>query len=187
MEDLGAILEQHLEMVESLDPILNNVDKASRRIVSCLASGGKVLFMGNCGSAAESQHLAAELVGRSKMERRGLPAIALSTDTSIITAIANDYDLEHVFSRQIEAICHPEDVVVGISTSGNSPNVLKGIEKAKEIGANTIGLIGNDGGELGKMVNLSITVPVKDTARIQEGHMIIGHMICEWVDSSELK
>ncbi len=151
-------------------------------VFDCLKSGHKVLFFGNGGSASDSQHLAAELVGRYEKERRGLPAIALSTDTSILTAVGNDYGFERIFERQIEALGSSGDVAYAISTSGNSKNVLSAVTKAKSIGIKTIGLSGRSGGQLNSMVDLSIVVPSDKTARIQESHIMIGHIICERVD-----
>ncbi len=158
------------------------IEKAARMILDCLRSGHKVLFFGNGGSASDSQHLAAEFVGRYEKERRGLPAIALTTDTSILTAVANDYGFERIFERQIEALGSRGDVAFGISTSGNSKNVLLGLAKAKSLGLNTIGLTGRSGGEMSSQVDLLINIPAQKTARIQESHIMIGHILCECVD-----
>ena len=138
--------------------------------------------MGNGGSAADSQHLAAEFVGRFEGEREPLPAIAFSTDTSILTAVANDYGYESVFERQVQAMCRPSDVVVGISTSGNSPNVLRGLEKAREIGAYTVALTGETGGAMPRACDACIRVASTSAARIQEAHILIGHALCELVE-----
>ncbi len=138
--------------------------------------------MGNGGSAADCQHIAAELVGRFKSEREGLPAIALTTDTSILTAIGNDYSFNEIFARQIEALANKGDLVIGISTSGNSENVIRGILKAKKIGCYTVGLLGKDGGKLKNLVDLAIIIPSNNTPRIQECHILIGHIACEIVD-----
>ena len=167
-----ALLKTHLGLIE----------KAAKLIFECLKSGHKVLFFGNGGSASDSQHLAAEFVGRYEKERRGLPSIALTTDTSILTAVANDYGFERIFERQIEALGNKGDIAFGISTSGNSKNVLLGIQKAKALSLNTIGFSGRNGGELNKAVDLSIVVPSEKTARIQESHIMIGHILCERVD-----
>jgi D-sedoheptulose 7-phosphate isomerase len=167
-----ALIPSHLPLIE----------KAARTIAECLKRGGKTLFFGNGGSASDSQHLAAELVGRYEKERRGLAAIALTTDTSILTAVANDYQFDRIFERQIEALGRKGDVAVGISTSGGSKNVLLGLKKAKELGLYTIGLAGRTGGELAGSVDLAIVVPALKTARIQECHILIGHIICERVD-----
>ncbi len=158
------------------------IEKAVGVVHQALKNGYKILFFGNGGSASDSQHLAAEFVGRYEKERRALPAIALTTDTSILTAIGNDYGYDRVFERQIEALGSKGDVAFGISTSGNSKNVLLGIKKAKEKGLYTIGLSGRDGGELKSLVDLSFVVPSQKTARVQEAHIMIGHIICERVD-----
>ena len=158
------------------------IEKAVGAVHQALKNGHKILFFGNGGSASDSQHLAAEFVGRYEKERRALPAIALTTDTSILTAVGNDYGYDRVFERQIEALGSPGDVAFGISTSGNSKNVLLGIKKAKEKGLYTIGFSGRDGGELKSLVDLSFVVPSQKTARVQEAHIMIGHIICERVD-----
>jgi D-sedoheptulose 7-phosphate isomerase len=161
----------------------SQIVQAAQAIINCLQAGGKLLFFGNGGSAADAQHLAAEFVGRFVMERRGLPAIALTTDSSILTSIGNDYGYENVFARQIEALARPGDVAIGISTSGNSPNVLAGLNKAKEFGASTIGLSGRDGGSLANIVDFAIVVRSQQTARVQECHIAIGHILCELVET----
>src|SRR3990167_7211542 len=165
-----------------LQDLLPQITQASERTAECLRQGRKLLFFGNGGSASDSQHLAAEFVGRYEKERRALPAIALTTDTSILTAVGNDYGYDRVFERQIEALGQPGDVAFGISTSGNSKNVLLGIKKAKQKGLYTIGFSGRDGGELKSLVDLSFVVPSQKTARVQEAHIMIGHIICERVD-----
>lgn len=156
--------------------------EAAELIVSCLRAGGKVLFFGNGGSAADAQHLAAEFVGRFVHERPGLPAIALTTDSSILTAIGNDYGFDRVFARQVEALATADDVVVAISTSGNSPNVIEGVKAAKERNLKAVVLSGKNGGALAQMADVTITVPSTNTARIQECHITIGHIFCELVD-----
>ena len=138
--------------------------------------------MGNGGSAADAQHIAGELVGRFKKERKAIPAISLSTDTSILTAIGNDYGFEKVFERQIEALGNKGDVVIGISTSGNSENVYRAMKLAKKMGLTTIGLLGNDGGKIKNLSDIALVVPSKNTPRIQETHITIGHIICEGVE-----
>jgi D-sedoheptulose 7-phosphate isomerase len=153
--------------------------EAASLVAGCLQSGGKILFCGNGGSAADSQHLAAEFVGRFIRERPALPALALTTDASILTAVGNDYGFEQIFSRQIQALGRPGDVAVGISTSGQSPNVLAAMREARRQGLKTIGLAGKDGGPLAKCVDVSIVVSSPNTARIQECHITIGHLICE--------
>jgi D-sedoheptulose 7-phosphate isomerase len=157
--------------------------KAAVLIANCLQSGRKVLLFGNGGSAADAQHIAGEFVGRFVRERSGLPAIALTTDSSILTAVGNDYGFEQVFSRQIQALGRSNDVAIGISTSGNSPNVVAGLKQASKQNVKTIGLTGNDGGAVAKCVDLSITVGCANTARIQECHITIGHILCELVET----
>lgn len=166
---------------------LANIQKAAEAIIKSLENGGKLLIFGNGGSAADSQHIAAELVGRFKMERRALPAIALTTDTSAITAIGNDYGFERIFSRQVEALGVKGDVALGISTSGNSKNVIEAFRKAKSAGLKTIALTGGDGGNMKTEADISITVPVKDTPRIQESHILIGHILCQLIEGEMFK
>lgn len=166
------------------ESLSDKIAEAAMLIVDCIKSGGKVILFGNGGSAADAQHLAGELVGRFRLERRAFPALALTTNTSIITAISNDYGYDAVFARQIEAFAKPGDVVVGISTSGNSRNVVEGIRKAKDLDARVIGLTGGDGGKMKDILDVSINVPSSDTPRIQEGHIAIGHVICDIVESS---
>jgi D-sedoheptulose 7-phosphate isomerase len=161
-----------------------SIAAAAEAMVHCLQSGGKLLFCGNGGSAADAQHLAAEFVGRFVLERRGLPAVALTTDSSVLTAIGNDYGFDRVFSRQIEALGAPGDVVVGISSSGNSPNVIAAMKQAAQQQLKTIGLSGRDGGALAKCVDIGITVACQNTARVQECHITIGHLLCELVENS---
>jgi D-sedoheptulose 7-phosphate isomerase len=166
-----------------IDLELDNIIRASESIHRCFETGGKVLLFGNGGSAADAQHFAAEFVCRFDRDRKALPAIALTTDTSALTAIANDYGFDRVFARQIEALCDSRDVVIAISTSGQSPNVVEGVKAARKQGAQTIGLIGGDGGDLAKAVDVAIVIPVSITARIQECHIAVGHIICETVES----
>jgi D-sedoheptulose 7-phosphate isomerase len=173
----GAELRQKL--AHACGPV---IVKAARAMVRCLEAGGKLLFFGNGGSAADAQHLAAEFVGRFVKERRALPAIAFTTDSSILTAVGNDYGFDQVFVRQVQALGQPNDLAVGISTSGNSPNVLLALKEASKLGLKTIGLAGKDGGELARCVDLAIVVPASNTARIQECHIAIGHLFCELVE-----
>jgi D-sedoheptulose 7-phosphate isomerase len=158
------------------------IEQAARMLVEALKAGNKILLFGNGGSAADAQHLAAELVGRYKMERKALPAIALTTDTSILTALSNDYSFDAVFARQLEGLAKKGDIAFGISTSGNSKNVLLGLEKAKTLGCKTIGLLGCGGGKIAKAADLSITIPGKNTPRIQESHITIGHILCQLIE-----
>jgi D-sedoheptulose 7-phosphate isomerase len=158
--------------------------QAASIITGCLRSGGKLLFFGNGGSAADAQHLAAEFVGRFLLERAGLAAVALTTDSSILTAVSNDYGFDQVFARQVQALGRPGDVVIALSTSGNSPNVLEGTREAKKHNIKTVGLSGKDGGALVKEVDVAITVASTNTARIQECHIAIGHLLCELVEAN---
>jgi D-sedoheptulose 7-phosphate isomerase len=168
-------LDRQKAALESLrGPIL----QAGRAIHGCIASGGKVLFFGNGGSAADAQHWAAELAGRYAKERPGMAACALTTDTSALTAIANDYGFERVFERQVEALARRGDVAVGISTSGRSPNVLAGIRRAKELGCSAVAVLGKDGGEAAALADVAIVYGAVETPRIQEFHAVIGHLLC---------
>ena len=153
-------------------------------ITDCLKKNGKVILFGNGGSASDSQHIAAEFVGRFKKDRHALAAIALTTNTSILTALANDYGYEIVFAKQIEALGGKNDVAIGISTSGKAKNVVLGIKQAKKMGMKAIALTGADGGELAKLTDISLMVPSSVTARVQEAHITIGHIICELVEES---
>lgn len=176
-------IEESIRVKESLcKSELENIEKAAKTIVNSLKEGGKLIVFGNGGSAADSQHIAAELVGRFKKERRPLGAIALTTNTSTISALANDYGYDVTFSRQLEALADKRDAVLAISTSGNSKNVIEAVKKAKLLGLATVGLIGGDGGALRKESDISIVVGSKDTARIQESHIMIGHIICELIE-----
>lgn len=170
------------ESIQVKEAIVRNmipeIAQAAAWIVSSYGNGGKLVLFGNGGSAGDAQHIAAELVGRFERERRALPAIALTTNTSTLTAIGNDYGYNKIFSRQVEAWVQPADVVIGISTSGNSPNVLEGIAAAKLKGAKTIGLTGEKGGKLASQTDLCLKVPSSNTARIQESHIMIGHLLC---------
>jgi len=151
-------------------------------MTTALRNGGKILWCGNGGSAADSQHLAAELVGRFRRERRGLASIALTTDTSILTSVANDYGYDAVFSRQVEGIGNPGDLLVGISTSGNSQNVIAALEAARSQGLVTVGFTGEGGGRIAHLVDHLVAVASRDTARVQEAHILVGHMLCDWIE-----
>ena len=158
---------------------------ASQMIIDSYRRGGKVLLIGNGGSAADAQHIAGELVGRFKLERKALPAMALTTNTSILTALGNDYHYDIVFARKVEAFAnHSADVLIAISTSGNSPNILRAVEVAKSRKISVIGFLGKGGGKLKTMVDLALIVPSDDTQRIQETHITIGHIICDLVEQT---
>ena len=161
---------------------VNEIMRMVELIVTAYQSGKKIVLFGNGGSAADAQHITGELVGRFKLERKALRAIALTTDTSVITSITNDYGYENVFSRQIEAQVDEGDIVIGISTSGKSPNVLKALQTARGKGAKILGLTGKYGTELKKLSDVAIMVPSNNTPRIQEAHITIGHILCELVE-----
>ena len=163
---------------------LDDIVQMARMITIALRKGGKVVFFGNGGSAADAQHISAELVGKFKRARPPLRASALTTNTSILTAIGNDIGFDEIFARQIQATLEREDVAVGISTSGRSANVIKGVEEARRIGAKTIALTGSGGGQLGPICDHRVIVPSDDTQRIQECHIMIGHIVCELIDET---
>ncbi|MDA9801533.1 D-sedoheptulose 7-phosphate isomerase [Candidatus Pseudothioglobus singularis] len=173
---------EHIKVANSLHKLNDMVASAAKICINCLKNGGKILIFGNGGSAADAQHIAAELVGRYKTKRQGLSAIALTTDTSALTSIGNDFGYEHIFDRQIEAIAKKNDVVIGISTSGESNNVVKALKLSSKLGCGTIGLSGQNGGEMNNICDLNIIAPSRDTPRIQEMHIIIGHTICHLID-----
>jgi len=169
---------------ETTDSLIENITSAGELIVSTLKSGNKVILFGNGGSAGDAQHIAAELTGRYKTERQGLAAIALTTDTSALTAIGNDYGFERIFDRQLEALGREGDLLIGISTSGNSPNVINALAYGKNSGMKSIGLTGKGGGEMKNRCDVNIIIPSDDTARIQEMHITIGHILCGIVDNA---
>jgi len=164
--------------------LLKVIAAVAGELVGCYSKGKKTIFFGNGGSAADAQHLATELVSRFKKDRKKLPSLALTTNTSTLTAIGNDYGYEKVFSQQIEAYANPGDVVVGISTSGNSPNVLEALVVARRMGCITVGMTGNSGGKVRGQVDYLIAVPSDDTPRIQESHIAIGHILCGIVEEA---
>lgn len=176
------IIDIHCQVIVALKDLAGQIDALAARMLTCLETGGKILWMGNGGSAADSQHMAAELVVRYRRNRRALPSIALTTDTSILTAHANDFGFDTVFARQIEALARPGDMVMAISTSGNSPNILLGVEAARQIGAYTVGWTGAAGGGLMELADETLRVPSEVTARIQEAHILIGHYVCEVIE-----
>lgn len=185
MEKIKSDIQEHIDTANKLlgDPeILEKVYMITSRIIETYRKNGKVVFFGNGGSASDSQHLSAELVGKLKIDRPMLNSMALNVNTSIITAVANDFSYDDVFSRQIEFLVDNKDVVVGLSTSGNSNNVIKAIETAKSKGALTVGFTGKGGGRLKDYVDILLNVPSDNTQRIQEMHITIGHIICEIVE-----
>lgn len=161
---------------------ITKIIEISNAVIECLNKKGKVILFGNGGSASDSQHIAAELVGRFKKDRTALPAIALTANTSVLTSIANDYSYDVVFAKQIEALGQRDDIAIGISTSGKAKNVISGIRQAKKMGLKTVALTGGDGGELAKIADISLLVPSLVTARIQEAHITIGHIICDLLE-----
>lgn len=176
---VGQRLENHFKVVQDMRKIMPEVASAGLRVRTALEKGRKILICGNGGSAADSQHMAAEFVGRFVKERQSLPALALTVDTSLLTAVGNDYGFDCVFSRQVEGLGQEGDVLIAISTSGNSANVVKAVKTAKEKGIYVIALTGENGGTLVKESDLCLAVPSQVTARIQEMHIMIIHMICE--------
>lgn len=184
MERVKQFLKESAELRHQVaETMAADILQAAEWIDASLKKGGKLLLMGNGGSAADCQHIAAELVGRFKKERAALPAIALTVDTSSLTAIGNDYGFDAVFSRQVEALARPGDVLIGISTSGNSANILNAFIRANEMQVATIALLGKGGGKAREHAGLSLVVPSADTARIQEVHITIGHILCELIEN----
>lgn len=177
-------LQEHIQLFQSLSSLGAEIERAGRLIAEALRSGRKLLLCGNGGSAADSQHIAAEMTGRFVKDRRPLAAIALSTDTSALTCIANDYSFDEVFSRQVTALGGPGDCLLAISTSGNSRNVIRAVHAARGAGMRVIGLLGRDGGALRALCDVAIVVPSQTTARIQEGHIFIGHTLCALVEEA---
>lgn len=183
VDKIMAIWNQHLEVAKALPMLASAVSSSVDLIYSSLAAGGQLLIAGNGGSAADAQHIAAELTGRFLLERQPLRAIALHVNTSALTAIGNDYGYEHVFARELSAHARPGDVLLAISTSGNSRNVLCAIEAARQRNVRVIGLTGESGGQMQSACDLCLCVPSKSTARIQEMHITIGHAICELLEA----
>ncbi len=186
------MLEQRIEQhfIDSADlkyqaaQVLSKpIAAAVQAILACVTNGGKVLACGNGGSAADAQHFAAELTGRFERERRGYPAVALTTDTSALTSIGNDYGFDHIYARQLQALAAQDDVLVAITTSGNSPNIINALEQARALGVRSIGLLGRDGGRCAALADIPLVVRVPRTARIQEAHVLILHLLCEGLDA----
>ncbi len=174
----------HLKTIQNvIETMEEDLEKASQIAVDTLKKGHKILLCGNGGSAADAQHIAAELTGRYKSERRGLPGIALTTDTSALTAIGNDYGYNRVFDRQVEALANRGDLLIGISTSGNSENIISALSLAKELGCSTIGFSGKEGGKMNDICDINLIVPSNNTPRIQEMHILFGHTICQIIDN----
>lgn len=185
-ERIENVIEEQINNLGNLktNDYIENVITVSNLIIKSLKEDGKLLIAGNGGSAADSQHFAAELVGRFMKERRAMPAIALTTDTSVLTCMGNDYGFDDIFQRQVEALGNKNDIFFGISTSGNSKNIIKAVAEAKKKGLTTVGLLGKDGGKLKELCDYNITLPYKETARVQEHHIMTIHLICEFVENS---
>lgn len=180
-------IEAHLDAVSSLGGAEDAIVRAANSIAECIRSGKKVLFCGNGGSAADAQHLAAEFVGRFQLERRALPALALHTDTSTLTSVANDYGFAEVYARQVEAHGQPGDVLVAISTSGNSESILRAARKARENGVLVVAMTGSGGGSLRELGDVWIGAPSDVTTRVQECHILIGHFLCDWAEREAVR
>ena len=182
-QESAQVKLQFIQNEENVGKIMD----VAKRILGAYRKGNKVLFFGNGGSACDASHLAAELVNRYKKDRDGLPALALATDMAVVTSIGNDYDYSELFSRQIKAVGNKGDIAIAISTSGNSPNVLKGVEMAKQKGLVTVGFTGKDGGKLAGLVDYALIIPSNNTARIQEAHITLGHLLCELIEDEMFK
>ena len=185
LEDrIKKIFEESITVISESKKISSDIKRAVDLVIECYNNGGKVIVFGNGGRAADAQHLTAELIGRFQLERQSLPAIALTTDTSIITSLGNDYSFDYIFARQCEALVEKNDVIIAISTSGKSKNVLRGISVSKKKGAHIIGLTGSKGANMKKLVDVLLMIPSISTARIQEGHRVTIHAICELVEEN---
>ena len=182
IDEINTIFDDSMEVITKTKNLSEKLNQSAIKIISCLKNNGKVILFGNGGSAADAQHIAAEFLGRYKLKRKSIPAIALTSNSSTTTAIANDYDFSDIFSRQCESLVSKGDVVIGISTSGNSENVVKGLRTSKKNGGLTIGLLGNKGGKIKNIVDISLIVKATSIPRIQEAHRVIYHIICEIVE-----
>lgn len=184
-EDIVKRIEENISVKKSIlsdTHLIDAIERAATVVVNAIKNGNKIIFCGNGGSAADSQHLAAELIGKFYFNRRSLPAVSLTVNTSIITAIGNDFGFDKVFARQLEGIGKAGDVLIGLSTSGNSENVVEAFRLAKELGISTVAFTGESGGILRNIADILINVPSSDTPRIQEAHIMVGHIICELVE-----
>lgn len=181
--DYLQLIDEHEQTITAMKAeCLTDISRFAEACREAIATGHTIYLMGNGGSACDCQHFAAELVGRFQKERQAMASVALTTDTSILTALANDYGFEVVFSRQVEALVRSGDVVVGISTSGSSPNILRGLAKAKEKGAFTVGMTGRSGGKMKSLCDVCICIPSDVTARIQEAHLLVEHLVCQRIE-----
>lgn len=182
---IESIINESIFVKENtLQSQIDNIVAIAKAMIACLKKGGKVIFCGNGGSAADSQHLAAELIGRFQKNRRALAAVALTTNTSILTSLANDFGFESVFSKQIEGLAKKNDLVIAISTSGNSANVIAAVKQARRMRIKTVSFTGGDGGKLAGLTDLSLITPSHNTARIQEAHITVGHALCQLVEET---
>lgn len=180
-----AELQAHKETIDRvMENLQSDIEKACNMAVKAIQNGNKIILFGNGGSASDAQHIAGELTGRYKKERRGLPAISINTDTSALTAIGNDYAYDRIFERQVEALAQPGDLLIGISTTGNSENVVKALDYGRQLGCATLGLSGKGGGKMNGRCDLNVIVPSNDTPRVQEMHILIGHTICQVIDNA---
>ncbi|MDT8271865.1 MAG: D-sedoheptulose 7-phosphate isomerase [Desulfomonilia bacterium] len=182
-ERIHSIIEESLELHRTLHKLTPEIVAAAQVLLESLRRGNKIMFVGNGGSAADAQHLAAELVNRFRLEREPLAGLALTTDSSVLTSISNDYSFDMVFEKQVKALGKPGDTLVGISTSGNSPNIIRAFRSARDMGISTIAMTGNSG-ELAEIADVVLAVPSGATARIQEQHILIGHILCEIIEQS---
>ena len=186
-QTIAKTLNESSKTIDGISNLSNEIDKTVNLIINALTKNKKIIIFGNGGSAADAQHIAAEFLGRYKIKRKSIPAIALTSNSSTTTAIANDYDFSDVFSRQCESLVSKDDIVIGISTSGNSENVIKGLKASKKNGGLTIGLLGNNGGKIKNTVDISLVVNATSVPRIQEAHRVIYHIICEIVEEELAK
>lgn len=186
---INSVIDEQIKNLKDLKKscYVDDMIEITNVITKSLKKGGKVLIAGNGGSAADSQHIAAEIVGRFVKDRKAFAAIALTTDTSILTSVGNDYSFDDIFARQVEGLGKKGDIFLGISTSGNSKNIIEAVYRAKEMGLITIGLLGKDGGELKNICDYNITFPYKETARIQEHHIMTYHLLCEFIESNMME
>lgn len=187
-DDISNYLKESMQVKQYvIDNELDKIEKFVNMMIDTYKNNKKILVFGNGGSASDAQHFVGELVGRFKLERNALPAIALNTDTTVMTAIGNDYGYDNLFKRQVEAFAHEGDLVIGISTSGNSENVVRAMRKARSMGAKTVGMTGSTGGKLSELSDIIITVPSENTPRIQEAHIAIIHIVCELLERELFK
>ena len=181
-QEILSILNEHMTVMEGIKELSSIISDIANEIIKTYQNRKKVILFGNGGSAADAQHIAAEFVGKFYKDRESLPSLAFHTNTSVVTAMANDFGYEHIFERQVSSFVDVGDVVIGLSTSGNSPNVIKGLEKANEKGAITVGVTGAKQSQIEKIVDYCLKIPSTDTPRIQEGHITVGHIICYLVE-----